>query len=136
MPGLCWHCSFLSLNVFFSLDFLDKGFNVYLGIFTYIVLPPFIILGLICIPVGALIKKRRHNRGAPDTRFTKIHIDFTIPQHRNAFCFYHRHDGAVCHDRDRALQSVSHRVGAVLRRDMSRCHDPAIYDLSAFPMPA
>lgn len=69
----------------FGLDYLDKGSNVYLGIFTYIILPPFIILGLILIPTGALLKKRRRDKGLPESQVTKFQIDLTNPQHRNAF---------------------------------------------------
>ena len=69
----------------FGLDFLDKGSNVYLGIFTYIALPPFILLGLILIPIGALIKKKRMDKGQHETWRSEIRIDLSVPTHRNAF---------------------------------------------------
>lgn len=68
----------------FGLDFLDKGANVYLGIITYILLPPFLILGLILIPVGAVIKKRRIAKGLAEAAPKKIQIDFSLATHRNA----------------------------------------------------
>lgn len=81
----------LTLTIFvieiflFGLEFLDKGSNVYLGIITYVILPPFIIIGLILIPVGALLKKRSMEKGLPQGQHTKIELDLTNPQHRNAF---------------------------------------------------
>lgn len=81
---------FLSLLVFviefflFGLDFIAKGHNVYLGIFTYVLLPPFLILGLLLIPLGAYRKRKRILKGLDLPQPKSIYIDPTIPAHRNA----------------------------------------------------
>jgi len=70
--------------VLFGIDFFTDGKNVYLGILTYVILPPFIILGLIFIPVGAFWKRRRVLKGIAEIAPRKIFIDLTLPTHRNA----------------------------------------------------
>ncbi len=85
---------FLSLLVFiiefflFGLDFIAKGHNVYLGIFTYVFLPPFLILGLILIPLGAFRKRKRILKGLVSPQPKSIYIDPTIPAHRNAIFIF------------------------------------------------
>jgi len=80
----------LSLFVFFiecllfGMDFFGPTHSIYLGIFTYTVLPPFLILGLILIPVGALWKRRQVIRGKVEIDPKPIHIDLSIAHHRNA----------------------------------------------------
>lgn len=60
---------FLSIFVFFAefflfaIDFFSHQGDLYLGIFTYCLLPPFLILGLLLIPLGALRKKKRVEQG-------------------------------------------------------------------------
>ena len=41
----------------FAIDFFSPSPSVYLGILTYILLPPFLIIGLILIPLGARWKQ-------------------------------------------------------------------------------
>lgn len=85
---------FLSLLVFiiefflFVLDFIAKGHNVYLGIFTYVLLPPFLILGLLLIPLGAFWKRKRILQGLASPQPKSIYIDPTIPAHRNAIFIF------------------------------------------------
>jgi hypothetical protein len=72
----------------FGLDFASGNPNVYLGIITYIILPPFLILGLILIPVGARWKRRRVLRGRLDAKPAILTIDPSKATHRNAFLVF------------------------------------------------
>ena len=40
--------------------------NTYLGLFTYIILPGFMIIGLIIIPIGMMIQNRKKKRASPE----------------------------------------------------------------------
>src|ERR1035438_7110199 len=51
--------SALLILVFFIFSFLSSNANIYNGVFTYIILPVILIIGLIMIPVGMIIKRRR-----------------------------------------------------------------------------
>ncbi len=68
----------------FGIDFFSGGSNIYLAIFTYLILPPFLIGGLFLIPVGALWKRRRVALGHSQIEPKSILIDPTNPEHRNA----------------------------------------------------
>lgn len=65
---------------FFGIDFLSSRSNLYLGLFTYIILPPFLFLGLILIPLGAFWYRRRIKKGRSASW---LKIDLSIPAHRN-----------------------------------------------------
>lgn len=86
--------AFLALFIFFlelflfALDLLSHGPNLYLGLLTYITLPPFLILGLILIPVGALMKKKRVEKGLDSLEPKTLKIDPSIPAHRNAILVF------------------------------------------------
>jgi hypothetical protein len=56
------------------------GENPYLGIFTLVVFPGVMVLGLLLIPIGMLFEKRRQERG----QIRPFVIDLRNPQHRNA----------------------------------------------------
>lgn len=72
----------------FALDFFDKGRNLYLGLVTYLILPVFLIFGLLLIPVGVLWKRWRIHRGLSPVEFRRFRIDLAIPQHRNALLVF------------------------------------------------
>ena len=65
----------------------NKG-NTNLGLFIYIILPGFMILGLLLIPVG-MIRERRNIRkkGLQETKRLP-RIDLNDPSHRNAFIIF------------------------------------------------
>jgi hypothetical protein len=62
--------------------------NTNLGLFIYIILPGFMILGLLLIPVG-MIRERKNVRkkGVPETKRLP-RIDLNDPSHRNAFVIF------------------------------------------------
>lgn len=73
---------FIAEVFFFILEFSSSGSNVYLGIFTYTLLPIFLILGLLLILIGALRKRRRLIKGI-DKPFSFI-LDLSKSEHRNS----------------------------------------------------
>ena len=80
---------FFSVEIFFfGIDFFSPHSNLYLGIVTYVLLPPFLILGLILIPWGALRKRRLVEKGIAHGKPKSVYIDPTIPSHRNAILVF------------------------------------------------
>ncbi|MBF0571937.1 MAG: NapC/NirT family cytochrome c [Candidatus Omnitrophica bacterium] len=72
----------------FALDFLTSSSNVYLGIVTYILLPPFLIIGLILIPWGARLKQHQILKGIAQKKFEPIVIDLSLSTHQNAILIF------------------------------------------------
>ena len=70
----------------FGFDLLAPSSSVYLGMFTYILLPPFLILGLILIPLGARWKQHRVLKGLPGGK--PIVIDLSLSTHQNAVLIF------------------------------------------------
>lgn len=66
-----------------ALDLLAPNGSTYVGLITYLILPPFLILGLILIPVGALIKWYKVIKGHEDIRPKTYYFDPALPSHRN-----------------------------------------------------
>ncbi|MBI5149214.1 MAG: NapC/NirT family cytochrome c [Candidatus Omnitrophica bacterium] len=87
--GVC-----LTLLIFFAecflfgVDFINPYSNVYLGLFTYTVLPPFLILGIALIFTGALRKRDRVRKGLAEARPKPVLFDPLNPQHRNAILVF------------------------------------------------
>jgi hypothetical protein len=72
------------LLLLFAIGWTAAHDNPYFGIFLFMVVPPFLILGLALIPLGMLLQWRRARRGdAPEARRWP-HVDLAIPSHRNA----------------------------------------------------
>ncbi len=69
----------------FAVDVTAHGRNLYLGLLTYLLLPPFLVFGLLLIPIGAFWEKRRIASGKSALEFTSLKVDLSIPQHRNMF---------------------------------------------------
>lgn len=72
----------------FTLDFFDKGRNLYLGLITYLILPAFLILGLLLIPLGVFWKQSRIKRGLPSFELRRFRIDLSLSHHRNALLVF------------------------------------------------
>ncbi len=75
---------FLIEAFLFIIDFFAHGHNLYLGLLTYLLLPPFLIIGLVLIPVGALLKRYRVRHGLTQMEPKPLVINPSIPTHRNA----------------------------------------------------
>jgi hypothetical protein len=59
-----------------------------LGLFIYIILPGFLLLGLIMIPVGMLIARKRIRKTAESEKYRLPVVDLNDPRHRNAFIIF------------------------------------------------
>ena len=73
--------------LFLVSSIFQKG-NTYLGLFIYIILPGFMLLGLILIPIGMIIKRRRMNIGTDPGKNRLPLIDLNDIRHRNAFVVF------------------------------------------------
>src|SRR3989338_7422894 len=69
----------------FGIDFFNDTHNVYFEMVTYTVLPVFLILGLVLIPLGALRRRSRFKKGVEGERLKPLRINLGIRTHRNAF---------------------------------------------------
>ena len=72
------------LILFIISTIFEKG-NTYLGLFIYIILPGFMIFGLLMIPIGMFIKRRKMNRETEPGKSRLPLIDLNDVRHRNAF---------------------------------------------------
>jgi hypothetical protein len=59
--------------------------NPYIGVFTYMVYPGLLVLGLLLIPMGALLERRRRVRGGVLPPYPRI--DLNEPRTRGIFSF-------------------------------------------------
>jgi hypothetical protein len=59
-----------------------------LGLFIYIILPGFLLLGLIMIPVGMLTARKRIRKTAESEKYRLPVVDLNDPRHRNAFIIF------------------------------------------------
>lgn len=65
----------------------NKG-NTNLGLFIYVILPGFMMLGLILIPIGILRERKRIRLHLPEGVNRYPRIDLNDPRHRNAFVVF------------------------------------------------
>jgi hypothetical protein len=77
----------LILLLFIISTIFNKG-NTNLGLFIYIILPGFMLMGLLLIPVGMLRERKRQQKTGPEEigKFPKI--DLNDQKHRNAFIIF------------------------------------------------
>ena len=79
--------SLSAILVFFAMDVFGSTTSPYLGIFTYMLLPGVMVFGLLLIPWGALLERRRLRKsGGAERKF--LHIDLNKPAHRTAFLIF------------------------------------------------
>jgi len=79
----------VSLGTILFLFFVDLVSQpaIYVGIITYIILPTFLIIGLIIIPIGVYFEKKREKKyGKKELRLPRI--DLNDPRHRFAFSIF------------------------------------------------
>ncbi|HND76950.1 MAG TPA: NapC/NirT family cytochrome c [bacterium] len=75
--------SFAVFIFLFLIEITADHSNPYMGIFTFMVAPAFLILGLLMIAYGAWREKKRIARGTPSEGHLP-HIDLNDPRHRRA----------------------------------------------------
>src|SRR3954471_12723479 len=71
------------LVVFFA-DLFGMHSNPYIGIVFFLILPAIFLIGLILIPLGAWIERRRRAAGKKPTELQWPRIDLNNPDHRRA----------------------------------------------------
>jgi len=77
----------LILLLFIISTIFDKG-NTNLGLFIYIILPGFLVFGLLMIPVGMILERRKILKTSTDEVSRLPSIDLNDPSHRNAFVIF------------------------------------------------
>jgi len=79
--------SFFAFALLMAID-LSSGFsNPYVGIFTYLVAPAFLILGLAMMVGGLIVERLRRHRRAPETVPKFPRLDLNSPRHRKVLAF-------------------------------------------------
>ncbi|HEY0723385.1 MAG TPA: hypothetical protein VGD41_05280 [Pyrinomonadaceae bacterium] len=72
----------VSILLLFLIELTQTSNNPYLGIITYVVLPAFLLFGLVVIFIGMLIERRRRRR-SPDSEIPPFpRIDLNEPKQR------------------------------------------------------
>lgn len=76
-------------NVLFllALDLVGVRTNPYIGILAYMVLPAVLLFGLLLVPVGMLLERRRRRRALPDKIAPYPRIDLNDPRQRSGVVF-------------------------------------------------
>ena len=80
--------NFILIIFFFIIIFFFDVGGSYVGIFVYMVLPIFLIGGLILIPIGALINIRKNKKTDDRFKDRRLIINFNDKRHRNAFLIF------------------------------------------------
>jgi len=65
----------------------DKG-NTNLGLFIYVILPGFLVLGMLLIPIGMFFERKRIRKNVDPEKPRLPRIDLNDPRHRNAFVLF------------------------------------------------
>jgi nitrate/TMAO reductase-like tetraheme cytochrome c subunit len=80
--------NFLMIIVLFLISTIFNKNNTNLGLFIYIILPGFLLLGLIMIPVGIIISRKKRLASTPNEKKRLPAIDLNNPKHRKAFVIF------------------------------------------------
>ncbi len=72
----------------FLIDAISGHPSPYIGIFAYMVMPAFLIVGLLLIPVGMLLERNRRRRQVIAEIPPYPRIDLNVPAQRNAVAFF------------------------------------------------
>ena len=74
--------------VSFVISTIFNKANTNLGLFIYVILPGFLILGLLLIPVGMIRERRIFRKSGIQEERKYPRIDLNDPRHRNAFVIF------------------------------------------------
>jgi nitrate/TMAO reductase-like tetraheme cytochrome c subunit len=77
--------NFVMIIVLFLISTIFEKNNTNLGLFIYIILPGFLLLGLLMIPAGILISRKKRIASTTDQKKLLPAIDLNNPRHRKAF---------------------------------------------------
>lgn len=80
--------SFANIIFLFLVDVTSQRPSPYIGIMAYMVMPAFLIVGLLLIAGGMLLERRRRSHLAPGEIPKLPRIDFNNPAQRSSFAFF------------------------------------------------
>jgi hypothetical protein len=80
--------NFLMIILLFIISTIFNQANTNLGLFIYIILPGFMIMGLLVIPVGMIIKRRKIKKEIGGDKNRLPVVDLNDMRHRNAFVIF------------------------------------------------
>jgi nitrate/TMAO reductase-like tetraheme cytochrome c subunit len=80
--------SLVNILFLFLIDLMSEHPNAYVGILAYMVAPGFLILGLLLVPIGVWIDRRRRLSQKPGEVPRYLRIDFSDPGQRGAVAFF------------------------------------------------
>lgn len=80
--------SLANILFLFLIDIVSSRPSPYIGIFAYMVMPAFLILGLLLIPLGMWVERSRRRKMLPGEVPRYPRIDLNNPAQRNAFTFF------------------------------------------------
>ena len=80
--------NFLLILVLFVISTIFNKQNTDLGLFIYIILPGFMVFGLLLIPIGMFFERRRIHKRADRGQSRLPFIDLNDPSHRNVFLIF------------------------------------------------
>lgn len=81
----------INLGIIILLFIISTIFNMdstNLGLFIYVILPGFMILGLILIPAGMIRERKRQSKMSDKSEARLPRIDLNDPRHKNAFVIF------------------------------------------------
>jgi hypothetical protein len=78
----------LLIIILFIISTIFNKSDTNLGLFIYIILPGFMLLGLLMIPAGMLLERRRIKRASLEEKGKLPVVDLNDPRHRNAFVIF------------------------------------------------
>jgi hypothetical protein len=80
--------NFLIIIVLFVISTIFNKNDTNLGLFIYIILPGFMLLGLLMIPAGIIISRKKRLASTPNEKKRLPAIDLNNPVHRNTFVIF------------------------------------------------
>lgn len=80
--------SLANIIFLFLIDLTSGRPSPYIGIFAYMIMPAFLVLGLLLIPVGMLVERGRRRKLAPDEVPAFPRFDLNNPAQRRSLAFF------------------------------------------------
>ena len=80
--------SLANIIFLFLIDAISGRPSPYIGMFAYMVMPAFLILGLLLIPLGMLVERNRRRKMLPGEIPAYPRIDLNAPAQRSAVAFF------------------------------------------------
>lgn len=75
---------FCVILLLIAIDLFVHETTLYLGLLTYMILPGFVVVGLVFIAVGAIVEKRRRDQGRGASLAPVLNLDLRNPKQRRA----------------------------------------------------